>query len=316
MIWRCRLDSSTTSKSMMPSVPDARRRQVHQRGRAQAAGADAQHLGVLQPLLPGHAHVGDDQVARVTADLVDGQLGGRLDQRWQRHGSSPETAGPGSVHPALTTEPGPAFPPRAGTVPCEDRAGVRTAEMSLAAGTTTAMPAHLRHLNPVPPPLKAAEPHVRRRAPRRRTASPPAVTRSPPPGGPFPTPTPRRPRRRGPGGARVPGSNRLAPARRGFPCPRRGCIHRGYLAEPVRAGSQRDAGGIAAYKPARTLDDRAGTQADQPTRPDAGIPVGPGGSGGSGGSGFRRAVPPGQPRLASPGCGASSSPRLPRVSWR
>ena len=68
---------------------DARRGEVHQRRRAEAAGADAEHLGVLQPLLPGHPDVRDDQVAAVAADLVDGQLSGRLDQGWQRHDPTP-----------------------------------------------------------------------------------------------------------------------------------------------------------------------------------------------------------------------------------
>ena len=45
--------------------------EVEQRRRAEAAGTDDEHLGVLQPLLPGHADVGDDQVARVAAHLVD-----------------------------------------------------------------------------------------------------------------------------------------------------------------------------------------------------------------------------------------------------
>ena len=59
---------------------DPGRGQVEQRGRAEAPGADDQDLGVLQPLLPGHPDVGDDQVAGVPAHLVDGKLGGRLDQ--------------------------------------------------------------------------------------------------------------------------------------------------------------------------------------------------------------------------------------------
>ena len=54
---------------------DARRGQVEQRRAAQAAGADDEHLGVLEALLPGHADVGDDQVPAVAAYLVDGQLG-------------------------------------------------------------------------------------------------------------------------------------------------------------------------------------------------------------------------------------------------
>jgi len=52
----------------------AGRGQVEQRWAAQAARADDQHLGVLQPLLPRHPDVGDDQVAAVTAHLVDGEL--------------------------------------------------------------------------------------------------------------------------------------------------------------------------------------------------------------------------------------------------
>src|SRR6201996_6448850 len=66
---------------------DAGRGQVQQRGRAETAGPDHQHLGVLQPLLPGHAHVGDDEVPRVALHLVHAELVGRLDQGWQRHRS-------------------------------------------------------------------------------------------------------------------------------------------------------------------------------------------------------------------------------------
>jgi hypothetical protein len=64
---------------------DARRGQVHQGRRTQPAGAYAQHLGVLEPLLPGHPDLGNDQVAGVAADLIDGQRLGGFDQRWQRH---------------------------------------------------------------------------------------------------------------------------------------------------------------------------------------------------------------------------------------
>jgi hypothetical protein len=62
--------------------------QVEQRGRAETAGPDAQHPGVLQPLLPGHPDIGDDQVTRVAPDLVDGQLIGGFDQGGQRHSFS------------------------------------------------------------------------------------------------------------------------------------------------------------------------------------------------------------------------------------
>src|SRR6202034_3551811 len=56
------------------------RGQVQQGGRAEAAGSNDQDLGVLQPLLPGHADVRDDQVTGVTPDLVDGQRFGGLHQ--------------------------------------------------------------------------------------------------------------------------------------------------------------------------------------------------------------------------------------------
>jgi hypothetical protein len=61
----------------------SRGRQVEQGRRAQAAGTDAQHPGVLQPLLPGHPYLRDDQVTGVALHLVEGQLSGRLDQWWQ-----------------------------------------------------------------------------------------------------------------------------------------------------------------------------------------------------------------------------------------
>ena len=64
---------------------DARRGQVKQRRRAEAARAHDEHLRVLQALLPGHADVGDDQVARVALHLIDRQVRGRFNQRWQRH---------------------------------------------------------------------------------------------------------------------------------------------------------------------------------------------------------------------------------------
>ena len=68
---------------------DAGGGEVEQRRAAQAARADDEHLGVLEPLLPGHADVGDDQVAAVAAYLVDGQLVGRLDQGGRDTTASP-----------------------------------------------------------------------------------------------------------------------------------------------------------------------------------------------------------------------------------
>jgi hypothetical protein len=62
---------------------DSGRGQVHQRGRAETAGPDTEHPGILQPLLPLDPDIRDDQVARVAADLVNGQLGGGFDERGQ-----------------------------------------------------------------------------------------------------------------------------------------------------------------------------------------------------------------------------------------
>jgi hypothetical protein len=66
-----------------PERADAGRGQVEQGRAAEAAGADDEHLGVLQPLLAAHPDVGDDQVPAVAADLVDAQLGRGLDERGQ-----------------------------------------------------------------------------------------------------------------------------------------------------------------------------------------------------------------------------------------
>src|SRR3954449_10301249 len=104
MIWRCRLDSSTVSNSTMPRVPTPAAARYMSTGEPRGAGGpprgggeekdpgepgpprpDGEHLGVLQPLLPVHPDVGDDQVAAVAADLVDGQVGGGLHQGWQGH---------------------------------------------------------------------------------------------------------------------------------------------------------------------------------------------------------------------------------------
>ena len=50
--------------------PDARRGQIQPERRAQSAGADQQHLGLLQLQLALHADFGHDQVAAVAQDLV------------------------------------------------------------------------------------------------------------------------------------------------------------------------------------------------------------------------------------------------------
>ena len=49
---------------------DAGRSQIERQRRAQTAGADAQHLGLLQLELPLHADFGHDEVPRVAQDLV------------------------------------------------------------------------------------------------------------------------------------------------------------------------------------------------------------------------------------------------------
>ena len=59
--------------------------EVEQRRGPESARPDHQHLGVLQPLLPGHPDVGNDQVARVPLHLLLGQRVGRLDQRGKTH---------------------------------------------------------------------------------------------------------------------------------------------------------------------------------------------------------------------------------------
>ena len=58
--------------------------QVQQRRRAQPACADDQHLGVLQPFLPVHPQVRDDEVTAVARDLFTRQFGRRFYQRRQR----------------------------------------------------------------------------------------------------------------------------------------------------------------------------------------------------------------------------------------
>ena len=183
----------------MPERAHARRGQVQQGGGTKAAGADAEHFGVLEPLLPGHPDVRDDQVARVAADFVHGQLSSRFDQRWKRQGNSPETAGPGSVPiPGSSLQPSPGQAhsrPGAGTV-SHDYARIR-------AGGRRHRKCHWR-----PVQLKSAA-RSPRMAPPPRTVSRPAFRRRFP-GGPMPTPPSQPPRGRpGPGtgpaaGARCP----------------------------------------------------------------------------------------------------------------
>ena len=74
MIWRWRLLASTTSKSTRPIVPTPAAARYMRKRSAEAAGADAEHLGGLQLLLALHADLGQDQVPGVTGDLVVGKL--------------------------------------------------------------------------------------------------------------------------------------------------------------------------------------------------------------------------------------------------
>ena len=50
---------------------DTGRGEVEQRGTAEPAGADDEHLGVLESLLTDHPDVGNDEVAAVATDLID-----------------------------------------------------------------------------------------------------------------------------------------------------------------------------------------------------------------------------------------------------
>ncbi len=60
---------------------DACRGEVEQRGRAKAACADHQHAGVLEPLLPVDAKVGNDQMTAVARHFFARECGGWFDQR-------------------------------------------------------------------------------------------------------------------------------------------------------------------------------------------------------------------------------------------
>ena len=66
---------------------DARGGEVEKGGAPEPSRPDAQHPGILQPLLAGHADVGDDEVAAVAPHLVDAEALGRFDEGGQDHGS-------------------------------------------------------------------------------------------------------------------------------------------------------------------------------------------------------------------------------------
>ena len=90
MIWRCRFDRSTTSKSTMPMRADARGGEIERHRRAEAAGADAQDARRLQLALPLEADLGEDQVPAVALVFLRRQrrqlpLGDRRARRAARH---------------------------------------------------------------------------------------------------------------------------------------------------------------------------------------------------------------------------------------
>src|SRR5919107_1820693 len=95
---------------------DSGGRQVEQSGAAETAGADHEHLRVLQALLAGHPDVGDDQVPAVPSDLVDRELVGWLDQCWQGHGHSSGMSGGCSSY-SETPRPPSMFPARGTAAP-------------------------------------------------------------------------------------------------------------------------------------------------------------------------------------------------------
>ena len=76
MTWRWRFERSTTSKSMIPSVPTPAAARYSDAGAPRPAGADQQHLRLEQLRLAGRAHLGDQQVAAVAGLLLLGQADG------------------------------------------------------------------------------------------------------------------------------------------------------------------------------------------------------------------------------------------------
>ncbi len=66
---------------------DAGRGEIKSQGRAESAGADAEHARGFQLLLALHAHLGQDQVARVAGEIVGGQFRQRGRCNVGRHAS-------------------------------------------------------------------------------------------------------------------------------------------------------------------------------------------------------------------------------------
>jgi hypothetical protein len=74
MICRCRLLSSTTSKSTSPSVPMPAAVRYNASGDPSPPVPDAQHFGGLQLALALHPHLGQDQVPRIPRHLRIGKF--------------------------------------------------------------------------------------------------------------------------------------------------------------------------------------------------------------------------------------------------
>ena len=72
-IWRCRLDSSTTSMSMMPIVPTPAAARYSAAGEPRPPAPSSSTLDVEQLLLAGLADLGQEQVALVAVALLGRQ---------------------------------------------------------------------------------------------------------------------------------------------------------------------------------------------------------------------------------------------------
>ena len=228
-------------------------------------------------------------MARVAPDFVDGQVGGRLDQRWQcRHNGLLVVS---SLLRALNQRGGRSIPPP---------------EMSPVASTT-------HHMQQIPPPqlpwhspetpgqaapsFRCCRPASSSRAGRRRCPMPSLsgsvrCRMSAPPFDPMRSPATDQ-------AGCQPSAGLLSPAETGEPhaesappesappesAPPDGAPPDGdrpgqrpdepsgparRLAEPVRPGPGRDAGRLPAGPAVNAVDDRAGPQADPAARPDAG----------------------------------------------
>ena len=165
MTWRCRLDSSTSSNSTMPSVPTPAAARYSSAGLPRPPAPMTSTLAFFSRFCPVHADVGDDQVPAVAADLVDGQLGGRLDQRRQGHGDSWRSATCRRVLGATRATRVPVL----ADVPRSRRRGPRSAG-SVEVRTTCGVAAWVG-------------------CEARATTEPPATTRRPPRGGRLPRPS-------------------------------------------------------------------------------------------------------------------------------